>query len=237
MRFRRGELAMIAGEPGAGKSLLALWLAIRWTGDHGLKGIYFSADSAERGQGARALAMLDHYGLTVDEADQMIERRDDRIADLMAKLDGLMWSFENDLNYESIGEEVDAFVELWGEAPDFIFVDNLTDVDGQAEDEFGHMRRVMKGLTQLARTTGAAVVVLHHTSESERIRKDPCPPKWAIQGKVDQKPSLVITVADRGRERPACPVKNRYGKPSPAGTEAVMLGWNPNTFHFSERAA
>ena len=227
---------MIAGEPGAGKSLLALWLAIQWAKTHNLKGIYFSADSAERGQGARTLAMLSNYGLTVDDADRMIEEHDPRIADDMSVLDGLLWSFENDLNYESIGEEVDAFVELWGEAPDFIFVDNLTDVDGQAEDEFGHMRRVMKGLTQLARTTGAAVVVLHHTSEDQRIRKDPCPPKWAIQGKVDQKPSLVLTVADVSTTRPVCPVKNRYGKPDPTGRDAMYLGWNPRTFHFRERA-
>src|SRR5690606_34025672 len=105
-----------------------------------------------------------------------------------------------------------AFVEAWGTWPDFIIVDNLTDVDGQSDDEWGTLRKVMKNLVSMARETGAHVLVLHHTSED--YKDDPCPPRKALQGKVAQKQSLVLTVgASDGKAQPVCPVKNRYAPP------------------------
>ena len=81
---------MIAGQPGAGKSLLALWHAIHWANEHGLKGIYFSADSAELGQASRALAMW-VQNLPADEAEQMLEDEDEwamaKMAEIVRRVD------------------------------------------------------------------------------------------------------------------------------------------------------
>src|SRR5690606_19845543 len=54
VRFRRSQLHMIASAPGVGKSAFALKLAI----GSGASGIYFSADSDEITQAARAVSML-----------------------------------------------------------------------------------------------------------------------------------------------------------------------------------
>lgn len=200
---------MIAGQPGAGKSLTALWLVTRWVSRHGLRGIYFSADSSELVQAGRALAMVSE-GVSTELAEQRLEEGDEySLGVLHDRLAGLGWCFDPDITYQSLEDEVLAFEELWGSMPDFLVVDNLTDVDGQAEDEWGTARRVMKGLNGLARTTGAHTLVLHHTSED--YKDDPCPPRKAIQGKVAQKQSLVLTVGGSdGRTLPICPVKNRY---------------------------
>ena len=223
---------MIAGQSNAGKSLLALWCAVRWNNE-GLRGLYLSADSAELGQASRALAM-NTMGVTIDLAEQMLEGEDPWAIGQMQKLNNLSWSFEDDLSYDNINEEVEAFVELWGCAPDFIIVDNLTDVEGQAEDEWATQRRALKALVQLARVTDAAVIVLHHTSQDPRIKEDPCPPKHAILGKCDQKPALILTVADGGRQRPVCDVKNRFGKADKTGRNAIYLRFDEQTMHFSE---
>lgn len=221
---------MIAGQPGAGKSLIALWLALGWV-QQGLRGIYFSADSAELGQASRALAMST-INLSVREAESLLESESEWAVEQMAHLNNLCWSFEDDLSYENIDAEVRAFVELWGTTPDFIIVDNLTDVEGQAEDEWATQRRALKALVQLARSTDSATIVLHHTSEDGRSKEDPCPARSAIQGKCSQKPALILTVADRGKQRPVACVKNRYGKSDKWGNTAIWYGLDEDTLHW-----
>jgi len=232
INFRSSEVSIIAGQPGAVKSALALWHATQWVSRFNLRGIYLSADSSELVQAGRALAMVSPATSTMD-AEALLRDRDDAALDrLHRSLEGLMFSFEPDISYESMELEVEAFVELWGTYPDFIVVDNLTDVDGQSDDEWGTLRRVMKGLTGLGRFTGAHVMVLHHTSEDHR--DDPCPPRKAIQGKVSQKPSLVLTVGEGDdRRKPVCPVKNRYGAADRHGHDAVWLHRDQQNFHFT----
>lgn len=232
-QIRRSEVTMIAGQPGAGKSLLALWLAVAWA-ESGLRGIYFSADSAELGQASRALAMT-MMNLSVTEAEQMLKTHDEWAVENIGRINNLMWSFEDDLSYDNINDEVQAFNELWGDDPAFIIVDNLTDVEGQSEDEWSSQRRALKALVQLARVTDAATLVLHHTTEDERVKEDPCPPRRAIQGKCSQKPALILTVADRGPHRPVACVKDRYsGKGDKTGMTAIWFRLNEETLHWSE---
>jgi KaiC/GvpD/RAD55 family RecA-like ATPase len=221
---------MIAGQPGAGKSLLALWVALGWVGG-GLRGIYFSADSAELGQAARALSMT-MMNLPVGEAEQLLESGDTWALENMEKLNNLCWSFEDDLSYENISDEIEAFVELWGCYPDFIIVDNLTDVEGQSDDEGGTLRRAMKALTQMARATDSATLVLHHTSEDDRIKEEPCPPRKAIMFKVSAKPAMIWTVSDKGSQRPVAVVKDRFGKSDKSGRTAFWYALDEDTLHW-----
>lgn len=232
MLFLPGELSMIAGQPGAGKSSIALWHAVHWA-RRGINGIYFSADSSALVQGARALAMVTQ-GLTVDEAEKRLEERDDESLDLLHReLGGLAWCFESSITYNLMELEISAFIEKWGTAPRFIFVDNLFNVEAEDGEHTG-LRRVTEGLLSLGRTLGTHVCVLHHTSES--FKDNPCPPREAVQGKVNQSPYMVITVgASDGRRQPVCPVKNRIAKPQmvdKTGTQALYLNLDSDTFHF-----
>lgn len=230
--FRAGETSMIAGQPGNRKSSLALWVVTQWVSRHNLRGIYFSADSSELVQAGRALAMVSH-GLDASEAEQRLKEGDEvSLETLHRELNGLGWCFDPDITYEGIALEIDAFVELWGTFPDFIVIDNLTDVDGQGDDEWGTLRRVMKSLVSLARATGAHVMVLHHTSED--FKDDPCPPRKAIQGKVSQKPSLILTIGGIQNEKvPVNVAKNRYGPGDRTGSSAIWLPYNQRSFTFS----
>lgn len=223
---------MIAGQPGAGKSLVALWMALGWVRE-GLRGIYFSADSAELGQASRALAMST-VNLSIREAEELLEREDAWAIEKLAELNNLAWSFEDDLSYENIDAEVQAHLELWGEYPEFIIVDNLTDVEGQAEDEWATQRRALKALVQLARQTDSAVVVLHHTSEDEGGKEHPwlCPPRKAIMGRCSQKPALILTIADRGPKRPIAKVKDRFGHSDKSGYTAEWYWLDEETLHW-----
>jgi len=228
---RRSEVTLIAGQPGAGKSLMALWMALGWI-RHDLRGIYFSADSAELGQASRSLAMW-MSGVSAVEAERLLEAEDPWAVGAMEQMNNLFWSFEDDLTYDSIDDEIQAFWELWGKAPDFVIVDNLTDVEGQSEDEWGTQRRAMKALVQMARATDSATVVLHHTTEDDRIKELPCPPRKAIVGKVSQKPALILTTSDHGVRRPVAVVKDRFGKSDKSGMTAEWFRLDEDSLHWS----
>lgn len=231
--FRRSEVSMIAGQSAAGKSMIALWHVAKWVTYHNLRGIYLCADSAELGQASRLLCMTKE-NISYSEAESLLDQRDPWALEQMRALNNISWSFEDDLSYDNINEEVLAFEEMWGTSPDFIVVDNLTDVEGQAEDEWATQRRALKALTQLARQTDAAVIVLHHTSEDDRVKEDPCPPRRAILGKCSQKPALIITSSDKGDRRPFAKVKDRYAKCDKTGQTAVWLRLNQDTLHYAE---
>lgn len=228
---RRSEVTLVAGQPGAGKSLWALWLALGYVRE-GLRGIYFSADSAELGQAARSLAMW-MTNVSVAEAEALLEREDEWAVSAMEQINNLFWSFEDDLSYDNINDEIEAFWELWGQAPDFVIVDNLTDVEGQSEDEWSTQRRALKALTQMARATDSATIVLHHTSEDDRIKELPCPPRRAIVGKPSQKPALILTLSDQGARRPVAVVKNRFGESDKSGQTASWYRLDESTLHWS----
>lgn len=229
---RRSEVTLVAGQGGAGKSLWALWLALGYVKE-GLRGIYFSADSAELGQASRTLAMSVPH-LPVSDAEELLESDDEWAVLKMEEVDGLFWSFEDDLSYEAIDDEIQAFWELWGKAPDFVIIDNLTDVEGQSEDEWGGQRRAMKALTQMARATDSATIVLAHTSEDDRIKENPCPPRKAILGKVSQKPALILTLADHGPKRPVAVVKDRFGHSDKSGQKAYWYWLDEETLHWRQ---
>ena len=234
MHFLPGELAMLAGPPGSGKSSMALWHATRWVAHHALKGMYFSADSSALVQASRALAMVSE-GLSTDEAERRIEERDDRALEtLHSKLDGLAWCFESNITYSLIEQEVLAFTEAWGELPRFVIIDNLFNVEADGDSEHTGLRKITENLLTMGRTLGTHVMALHHTSESHR--EDPCPPREAVHGKVSQTPYLVVTVGQNdGHRQPFCPVKNRIAKPQmvdKTGREATYLRVNTDNFHF-----
>jgi hypothetical protein len=84
----------------------------------------------------------------------------------------------------------------------------------------------MRELKWWARDTGAAVLVLHHTSE--QYQGNPCPPRAALHGKVAQVPSLIMTLASPSEGLLACSaVKNRYGPADPSGSTALWLDYDP----------
>jgi KaiC/GvpD/RAD55 family RecA-like ATPase len=219
---RRGEVMMIVAQPSAGKSVIALWMAINWTTRHDLRGLIFSADATAKAVAQRAASMLLGRPVNVDDpvAQETIEG-----------LKGIEWSFDSDITGESLELNVEAFVEKWGCEPDFVVIDNLTDVDTRDGDEFGVLRAMMRDLNYMARATGAATIVLHHVSESEK--DDPCPPRRAIHGKVSVKPTVILATARAdGDRKPIAVLKNRYGPEDRSGRSPVWIPFSETTFTF-----
>lgn len=218
--LRRGEVAMFAGQPGAGKSALALHVAVTSQ----VPTLYFCADTAAHTVTVRLLAMLTH--LQQDVAEATLASDPDWAHAALAASSHIRWCFDSAPSLDDVDDEVEAYKEVLGHAPSLIVIDNLIDVS-DGDDEWAAMRRTMKEIKFLARDTGAALLLLHHTSEA--VKGHPCPPRSAIQGKVAQLPALIVTLEQEDGKLLLATVKNRYGPADPSGCRYRPLWFDPST--------
>lgn len=226
--IRKSEVSMIAGTPGAGKSTLALAIALRSK----VPTLYVSADTNAHTMAMRLLSMI--TGKPQSDAENMLTHNVAEARKIINEHSGhIFWSFESAPTLADLDDEVAAFEELWGCSPMLIVVDNLMDISNDGAEEFAGMRSTMKELKYLARDTNAALLVLHHTKES--YVGSPCQPRSALQGMVAQLPALICTV---GTDAPGylavAPVKNRYGKADATGNTVFWLQFNPEIMDVSD---
>jgi len=226
--IRRSEISMIAGTPGAGKSTLALAIALRAK----VPTLYISADTNAHTMAMRLLSMI--INKPQSEAEMLLIDDVENSRKIINNSSGhIFWSFESAPTLSDLDQEVEAFEELWGCAPTLIVVDNLMDIANDGGEEFAAMRSTIKELKYLARDTNAAVLLLHHTKES--YVGNPCQPRSALQGMVAQLPALICTVGSNAPGFIAvAPVKNRYGKADPTGDTAFWLQFNPEMMDVSD---
>ena len=225
--FRRAELSLIAAAPGTGKSMLAMALAQKMS----VPTLYVSADTNAHTMTMRLASMISSR--SQGDTERLISQDEGWAQGILSKGKHIYWSFESSPTLEDIDEEVRAFEELWGTPPHLIIVDNLMDIATDGGEEFSSMRAIMKELKYLARTTNAAVLVLHHTTES--VQGSPCQPRSAIQGKVAQLPALILTLGVIGTSMAVAVVKNRYGRCDANGTSVVAwIAFNPEYCYLSD---
>jgi predicted ATP-dependent serine protease len=217
--FRRSEVSLIAGTPGAGKSTLALALALRMQAPT----LYVSADTNAHTMAMRLYSMIE--GVSQTDAEKIISEQPDLAKEKLAQARHIYWSFDSSPSLSDLDDEVTALEETLGESPALIVVDNLMDINMDGGEEFGAMRSALKELKYLARDTNAAVVVLHHTKEG--YSGTPCQPRSSVQGMVNQLPALILTVGQQDGMLGVASVKNRYGKADPSGNSPVWLQFLP----------
>ena len=220
IRFRRGQVTMIAGQPNSGKSLLALFYALK----AGIPALYISADTDSYTTAIRAAASITGHTIqTVEEAFNSGGGYEFYLEEI-ASVGNVQFSFDPSPSLDDIDLAVKAYGESFGEYPHLIIVDNLMNVAAMHNDEWTGMKDIMKAMHHLARETDASVFILHHTSEADGRPEIPSARK-SIQGKVSQLPEMILTVAidhASGEFRVAC-VKNRFAQHDPSGNTYTTL--------------
>ena len=199
---------MVAAAPNAGKSMFALIYAMK----AGVKTLFFSADTDTTTVMMRAAAAASgHSQVSVELNLSKDSHYYDKHFD---KLSHIKWVFDSSPSLDDIELEIKAYVELYGEAPELIVIDNLMNVAAETDNEWAGLRAIMMELHDMARKTEACVLVLHHVSEQSEYGSPMMPsPRRAIHGKVSQLPALILTLGydpSQGILRVAS-VKNRFG--------------------------
>lgn len=221
--IRRGEVSMVAGPPGAGKSTVALAIALKSK----VPTLYASMDSHESTMAIRSLAMI--TGAPQSKVEEYMTGDPEWASALLKEHAGhIRWMFDASPTLSDLEDEINVYRELYGDNPHLIVVDNAVDVTHDSGDEFSSLRSLMREVKWWARDTNAAFLILHHTSES--FEGNPCPPRSALHGKIAQVPSLIVTLAStQPGYMSTAPVKNRYGKADASGRTAVWLEYLPET--------
>jgi hypothetical protein len=215
---------MIAAQPGGGKTMLALWYAVK----SGIPTLYFSADSDARTMTIRTAAIL--MGKTVREIEGLLNSDNAYLVE-QALDEGaahIRFDFDPGPSLQDVEEEIKAYVELYADTPHMIVLDNLLNVAGSNDNEWTAMRDAMSAFHYMARETESAFVVLHHVSENDSKPNVPAPRK-SLQGKVSQLPELVLSVAlDGAREQyKIATVKNRHGQADPTAENYTTVSVDP----------
>jgi hypothetical protein len=146
---RRGQLLMVAGQPGAGKSAFALWLAQRM----GARTLYFSADMDAHTAVTRLAAL--QTGFTVDEVATALSGPGFGYFEEALMESNIQFCFDSGPTLDDIADEITAYVELWDRYPEVIVIDNAMNVEAEMGEEHAGLRFVFKETHRMARETGA----------------------------------------------------------------------------------
>lgn len=222
---RMGQMLMIVGQPGAGKSTFALWYAVKL----GIPCLYFSADMAAHTASTRLGALV--TGETVSYVADAIEYGGAEWVGTELATSPVQWCFDSSPSMQDIADELDAYLEVYGDYPPVIVIDNAMNVEGSSDEGSGGLRYILSELHRLARETGSAVLVLHHAREEGNPLEPSAREK--VQGKVAQLPEIILTVALDGDEFLIAPVKNRSGFQDPTGKTWRKLTAKPEHASFA----
>jgi hypothetical protein len=221
IRLRDSTVTFIAGVAGSMKTGLALY----WVGRWNRPTLYFSADSEPFEIFERAAAMVS--GDTMNKVRQNMPAYEAAVNGL-----NIRFVFEDSPTYKDVELEVGAYAEVYGEWPKVIVIDNLLNLVGDNENEWGAHRDSARVVHRLARITKAKVLVLAHMGESVKDPSSQPPPRTMLQGKVSHLPKVILSLAFDGQRLKVAPVKNRFGPGDASGSTFVELYCDPSTNRF-----
>lgn len=227
-KFRRGQLSLIAGGPGTGKSSVATFIAINSAyGEYGevpVPTLYFSADTDKRTLGNRIAASVSHE--TVDNSEKLLEQKHPGFLRILEdNTDHIWFSWNQGPDLQDIQDEVEAYAHVTGSWPHLIVIDNLKNIWTEGSEGGEHVRydRVLDFLHELSGQTNAHILVLHHVAGIYDDGNRPIPLS-GILGKVTKPFRLIITLYRPNEEQIGLSiVKNSTGKMQQTGELAVFL--------------
>ena len=234
IKFRRGQVCMVAAAPNAGKSMFALIYAVKAK----VPTLFFSADTDTPTVMMRAASHLSGHSQLLVEANLNNSRHyyDKYLSDM----ENIQFVFDSSPSLDDIELEVKAYVELYGIPPELIVIDNLMNVVAESDNEWAGLRAIMVEFHDMARKTEACVMVLHHVSEQSEYGKTTLPPaRRAIHGKVSQLPALILTLGfdPLNNILKVAAVKNRFGPHTADGSDHTGLFVNYSVCQISDADA
>jgi hypothetical protein len=227
-KVRRGQVTLIAAAPGGGKSAIASTIALYSK----IPTLYFSADSDKMTFGTRVMSSA--LDILLADAEELLLNKNENALKDLDELTGHMWiNFDPSPTPKDIDEETECFAYIYGDYPHLVVVDNLMDVSLYGQDErMGH-DAVVDFCRQLARRTGAAVLILCHvtgffTDGNEII------PRSGLMNKIDKRPRLILTLHRYDvNGLGVSVVKNSNGPAESDGSLMAVIPWIPEKSWFS----
>ncbi len=232
-RVRYGQVTLIAGAPGSGKSALVLAWAMRVK----VPTLYFSADSDRMTLGTRIGASITRH--TTEEVEQGLIGPDASkwYALIDSHTEHIWFDWEPAPSLLDVEGELLAYAAVNGEWPGLVVIDNLKNVwDDQGDGDADHVRydRTIARFNELAREYGFAVIVLHHVTGSYEDGYTPIP-LTGLLGKPSKDVTLALTLYRASADHMGiCVVKNRVGAADPGAHLRVSIPFVASRMWFGD---
>lgn len=234
-RFLRGQLALVCAGPGTGKSAFVLTYALKSQ----VPTLYFSADSDAFTQLTRMVAI--QTGWSMERAARAVRDEDlDELVEEFADVP-IRFNYNASPSLDQIQNSMAAYFQGYGDYPDLVVVDNITNIRAGGENEedpFSGLEGLMDYLHTMARNTGACVIGLHHVTGSYNDADKPIPLS-GVKGQITRVPELVLTLHRTAEEfgpetLKVSTVKNRAGRMDASGLDYVELEFNGDNMQITD---
>lgn len=215
----RGDVTMIAGPPGCGKSMLALQHAIKSE----VPTFYLMMDMGRYLTAVRVAAMISGEPISKLQEKMSFPQEREKYRGLIAsKCGNLYIAYASRPTPDQVKELELAFEEVWGIPPVAFYVDNMMNLYSGSENEWTGLRELSHVFHYFAQDLGSAVIELHHVNLGGYNIGNPAPLS-AIKGQITELPALILTIAKGEGQMKICPVKNRHGQSDYSGAKYVSL--------------
>lgn len=228
--FIRGQLALICGGPGTGKSAFALTYALRSK----VPTLYLSADSDAFIQLSRSVSILTGARMEASFSNVLDGSLGVNVEAAMAELP-VRFNYNACPSLDQIETSMKSYEEVYGDYPELVVVDNVTNVrgGGDEDDPFSGLEALMDYLHTMARSTGSCVIGLHHVTGGYNDA-DKAIPLSGVKGQISRVPEMILTMHRLTQQFGAdllrvSTVKNRGGKADPSGLDWVELEFSGDT--------
>ena len=218
----KGQLSLIVGPPGAGKSLLAMNYLVRAN----VPSLAFLLDIDQLSAAARFGSILtgDRFGQVKADIDSYGEP--------LSALRDLQVQFHAQ-DMDDIRLQVDAYEQRYGLPPDLLVVDNLGNLTSAMDNEWALLKALTLELDLLAREMQCAVIAAAHVTDLESTAPAG---RTKILGKISQYPRLILSVGfdPVTGEYKVSPVKNSSGPSDVSASHPITMYADPSRMYLGE---
>jgi hypothetical protein len=152
------------------------------------------------------------------------------LADL--EVSPIRYTYQASPSLDDIESSMKAYDEVYGDFPELVIVDNITNVrlDTGDDDPFSGLEGLMDYLHDMARKTSSCVLGLHHVTGGYNDANRPIPLS-GVKGQIARVPELVLTLHRVSSEfgldtLNVSAVKDRYGRADPSGYTFTKLAFD-----------
>lgn len=218
---KRGQLSIILAGPGVGKSLMAL----QWALSIGVPTIYVSADTDSQDTIYRVARHLGWDGQNEDDLPKSLSKMGEH----------LWFCFDSSPTIQDIVQECEAHAMVLGYWPQAVVIDTLAKLWGEGEDETSRNKNGVERCQELARETGAHVMLLHHLQKAYDTGDRPPSLDGALSG-VTKVPEQVVGIWRTSETQLGFNIlKNRSGRADATGnTVRAYMNVDFDSFTLSE---
>ncbi len=220
-RFYPGELTLLVGPPGGGKSALALAYAVH----SGVTCLYVSLDMTQEMVAAKMGSILSGRPTKHIEAEMKSPAGREALREGIASRAGHVFlEARSRPTPEAIVSAELALEEVLGEPPQLLILDNAMNVAMSGDGEGPGLRELSQVMHWLAGDRQMAVVMLHHINLADEFLTRPAPLS-KVKFQITELPAAVGSVCALGGRGKLlfAGLKNRHGPADPTGRSYVEL--------------